>query len=213
MHKRKAVHNPDNYRGIHLSSQVSKVLERLLGRFFLPLLEQTGAFGPNQFAYRRKRGCKDALAHNVLQWVWWLHLGRKVGLYCSDVSGAFDRVPSDRLLEKLQRAGVGGKVLKLLGSWLNTREAVVVVDGAMSDKAVLQNMVFQGTVWGPPLWNTFFADARWPVQKTGFEDTFFADDLCCYYDFAGKGANKSDERLETLSEDAAQVARSKRSIV
>ena len=189
LYKRKAVHDPSNYRGIHLSSQVSKVLERLLGRFFLPLLEVEGAFGQNQFAYRRGRGCKDALAHNMLQWLWWLHCGKKVGLYCSDVSGAFDRVPTSRLLEKLQKHGVGGKVLKLLGSWLDSRDAVVVVDGVRSTSVCLHNMVFQGSVWGPSLWNVYFSDSRQAVQQAGFDDTYFADDLCCYKDFAGKSNN------------------------
>ena len=146
LYKRKAVHDPGKYRGIHLSSQVSKVLERLLGRFFLPLLEAEGAFDYNQFAYRQGRGCKDALAHNVLQWLWWLHCGKKVGLYCSDVSGAFDRVPTERFLEKLRRHGWAGKVLVLLGSWLETRQAVVVVDGAKSDCVCLRDMVFQDSV-------------------------------------------------------------------
>ena len=58
---------------------------------------------------------RDALAFNVLQWVWWLHEGKKIGFYCSDVSGAFDLVP---ILEKLQRNGVTGKVFKVLSSWL-----------------------------------------------------------------------------------------------
>ena len=69
-YKKKSASDPDNYRGIHLSAQLSKVVERLLGRFFLPFLENSGAYGPNQWAYRKQRGCKDALAANALQWVW-----------------------------------------------------------------------------------------------------------------------------------------------
>ena len=64
-------------------------------------------------------------------------------------------MPTERLLEKLGRHGVAGKVLALLGSWLETRQAVVVVDGAKSDCVCLRDMVFQGSVWGPPLWNVF----------------------------------------------------------
>ena len=33
-----------------------------------------------------------------------------------------------------------------------------------------QDMVFQGTVWGPPLWNVFYADARVAIQSAGFEE-------------------------------------------
>jgi hypothetical protein len=90
--KKKAVFDPKNYRGVHLTPQLSKVVERLLGRFLLPFFEATEAYGPNQFAYAKGKGCKDAHATNVLQWIWGLHLGYQIALYCSDVSGAFDRV-------------------------------------------------------------------------------------------------------------------------
>ena len=103
LYKKKEVWNPSNYRGVHLTSQLSKVMERMLGSFFMPFLAETGAFGPNQFAYTAKRSCKELLALNVLDWLWRFHCGRKVALYCSDVSGAFDRVHAERLLQKLQR--------------------------------------------------------------------------------------------------------------
>lgn len=186
LYKKKSVYDPANYRGVHLSAQLSKVVERLLGRYFLPFLEGTNAYGTNQFAYRQGRGSKDALALNTLQWLWWLDSGKKVGLYCSDVSGAFDRVATDRLLRKLEARGVRGKALKLLGSWLEERRAVVVVDGKRSEEAVLQNMVYQGTVWGPPLWNTYFCDSSAAVRASGFCDVYFADDLNCYKVFDGK---------------------------
>merc|ERR1739847_43213 len=64
-------------------------------------------------------------------------------------------------------------------------------DGASSEKAVLRNMVYQGTVLGPPLWNSFFADARFPVQQAGFKDTFFADDLSCYKAYPSSTSNES----------------------
>ena len=60
--KKRAKSDPGNYRGIHLTPQISKVMERLLGTLFLPYLEATGAYGPNQFAYRKKRSFMDALA-------------------------------------------------------------------------------------------------------------------------------------------------------
>ena len=97
-------------------------------------------YGPDQFAYRRKRGCKDALAYNSLQWVWWLQQDRRVGLYNADVSGAFDRVSAERLVQKLEKHGVRGKLLRLLASWLEDREVEVVVDGACSSKKTLQNL-------------------------------------------------------------------------
>ena len=189
LYKKKEVWNPSNYRGVHLTSQLSKAVERLLGTLFLPFLEATGAYGENQFAYRKQRSCKDLLALNVLEWLWQLHSGRKVAVYCSDVSGAFDRVWTCRLLDKLRQKGVEGPILKVLDSWLRTRTAVVVVEATRSKQAALINQVYQGTVWGPPLWNVYFEDAKVPVNTAGFQDVFFADDLNTYKDYARSCSN------------------------
>ena len=62
LYKKKAVHDANNYRGIHLTSQLSKAVERLLQQMYAPFLYASVAFGPNQFAYAAGRGARDALA-------------------------------------------------------------------------------------------------------------------------------------------------------
>ena len=79
-------------------------------------------------------------------------------MYCSDVSGAFDRVSTERLGKKLRQKGVPTRWVKLFLSWLRERLAQVVVGGKRSEVVFLVDQVFQGTVWGPVLWNTFFED-------------------------------------------------------
>ena len=49
--KRKSVYDPGNYKGIHLTSQISKVAERVIAALFVPQLIHDGAVGRNQFAY------------------------------------------------------------------------------------------------------------------------------------------------------------------
>ncbi len=102
-----------------------------------------------------------------------------MGLYCSDVAAAFDRVSKVRLLSKLRRSGVSDQLMKLLSSWLDERTAVICVEGCRSKPFVLKDMVFQCTVLGPPLWNVYYADANVPVAKISFTETVFADDLNC----------------------------------
>jgi hypothetical protein len=106
--------------------------------------------------------------------------GFKVLLYCSDVSGAFDKVSRKRLLEKLAAKGIHPKLVKLIGSWLEPRRASVVVGGDASKPFRIQDMVFQGTVLGPQLWNLFFEDAASAIQEYFFEEVIFADDLNAY---------------------------------
>ena len=95
----------------------------------------------------------------------------------SYVSGAFDRVSASRLLRKLKAQGMPTDLLELIQSWLRRRSAKVVVGGCHSAKLCLENMVYQGTVWGPSLWNAFYGDARQAVQACKFMEIIFADDL------------------------------------
>ena len=130
--KKKMKSDPNNYRGIHLTPQLSKIVERILGGLFLPYLESIETCGPNQFAYRRERGLRDALAFNVMSWIFMFHLGQRVGLYCSDVSGAFDGVSVERLHAKLSKCGIHKQILEVIWSWLQKRKRSIVVDGTES---------------------------------------------------------------------------------
>ena len=177
IHKKGAKAEGKNYRGVHLTAQLSKVVERAVGSLLLPWLEGTRAYGPHQYAYTKQRGYKDVLAVNVCSWLLLLEQGWAVGVFCSDVCGAFDRVSRERLLEKIALSGLHPDLEGFLASWLSDRASQVVLGGATSSAEILANSVFQGTVLGPPLWNTFFSDARRAIASKGFKETVFADDL------------------------------------
>ena len=100
---------------------------------FEPHLEREDRFGPDQFAYRAGRGCRDALALLTLSWISAFNNRQKVVIYCSDVAGAFDRVSRVRLLEKLRNAGVHFRIINIIASWLEERTANVIVGGTHSE--------------------------------------------------------------------------------
>ena len=180
--KKKVVFSASNNRGVRLTAQLSTVAERLL----LPMLEahisHTVAFGPNQFTYVKGRGARGAVACLTMSWILALNRRQKAALHCSDVSGAFDRVRAERLLEKLRSKGVHPALVDLAGSWLQQRSAQVV-EGQRSDKMLLRNMVFQGTVLGPTLWNLSHEDARRALHEAGFVEIAHADDLNGFREF------------------------------
>ena len=177
LHKRNATWKPSNYRGVHLTAQLAKATERLLQHGFRGYFTSALCTGENQFAYRPGHGARDALAFVVLTWISGFCYHKKFVVYCSDVSGAFDRVSVPRLLEKLRTKRVPERWVTLFASWLRDRPAKVVVGGKHSQDLTLSNMVFQGTVWGPLLWNLFYEDAATPVREAGFEEAVYADDL------------------------------------
>ena len=53
----------------------------------------------------------------------------------------------------------------------------------LSDVFDLSNMVFQGTVLGPTLWNSFFSDIAFAASSGGGEGRLFADDLNVFKKF------------------------------
>ena len=109
-----------------------------------------------------------------------VHIGNKVGIYWGDIAAAFDRVFAQYLLAKCRRAGANDCFLAFLSEFLAPRRASVIVDGVSSDPFTIEDMVFQGTVFGPPLWNAFFADVSGPAASNGAKQSKFADDLNAY---------------------------------
>ncbi len=150
-----------------------------------------------QDAYGQGKSHRDALAVNVFAWLLKLEEGDIVALYCSDVSGAFDRVRRDRLLAKLSASGIHPTILRFLASWLEDRKSVVVVNGDSSAERILANSVFQGTVLGPPLWNLFYLDACLAVRRLEFTDVVFADDFNAWKTFT-QGTAIDDMLAECL---------------
>ena len=190
IYKRKAIYKAIHYRGVHLTAQLSKVVERLFLQMLMPYVSRCNLAGMNQFAYTKQRGARDVLALLALKWVAILDKGRKIAVYCSDVSGAFDKVSSNRLLVKLEAKGVDPRIIKVIASWLEPRSATVVVGGAKSEPFSMRDMVYQGTVLGPQLWNLFFEDAAEAIKQFVFEETVYADDLNAYREFTGTTTNE-----------------------
>ena len=115
--------------------------------------------------------------------------GRKIAVYCSDVSGAFDNVSSKRLLVKLEAKRIDPLIIKVIESWLEPRTASVVVGGSKSAPFCIRDMVYQGTVLGPQLWNLFFEDAAEAINEYTFEEIVYADDLNAYKEFTSTTTN------------------------
>ena len=112
---------PNNYRGIYLTNQSLKVAERAIGNLFLPRLQHTEKFGPRQFVYCQGRSYKDALNLCVCDWILALSSNYRIGLYCSDVAGAFNKTSSERLKKELAVLGIHENIFHLLCRNLGVR--------------------------------------------------------------------------------------------
>ena len=70
------------------------------------------------------------------------------GLLVLDPAKAFDKVPHKRLIEKLQKHGIGGRLKRVIESYLANRRQRVCIKGVMSGWMRVLSGVPQGSVLG-----------------------------------------------------------------
>ena len=189
LYKKGSTADGRNYRGVHLTSVLSKSVERTISHVFVPFLDAGEVYGKSQWAFRPKRSCKDLVTLKMAQWILAIGRGKRVGLFLSDIAGAFDRVDSEILLRKCVSAGLGREVCGFLKAFLAPRKAVVLAQGKPSAEMSINNEVYQGTVLGPPLWNVHFADVTVSATRDGFRETKVADDLSCDKEYDKKATD------------------------
>ena len=96
-----------------------------------------------------------------------------VDIVLLDLAKVFDKVPHQRLLEKLRKHGNGGKLLRTIGNWLSKRRQRVCVKGVKSTWEEVWSGVPQGSVLGPLLFLIYSNDLEEEVVSKVIK---FADD-------------------------------------
>ncbi len=107
----------NNYRPISLLSLVSKVLEHVVHARILYIVKPL--LHPQQHGFRSQRSCITQLLDVVNNIGKALDCGKEIDMIYLDFSKAFDSVPHDKLIVKLQQFGITGPLLDWYSYYLS----------------------------------------------------------------------------------------------
>ena len=107
-----------------------------------------------------------------------LDKGLQTDVAILDFSKAFDKVPHDRLLYKLDCYGIRGNLHAWIKAFLTNRQMRVIVENEASAETTVHSGVPQGTVLGPLLFLVHINDLPDRVRSSIVR--LFADDCLLY---------------------------------
>ena len=176
VHKKNSRTEKSNYRPVSILPNLSKIYERCiyeeLDEFF------QSVFSKYQFGFRKGHNAQQCLISMIEKWKKCLDKDGTFGALLTDLSKAFDCIPHDLLIAKLNAYGFDRQSLKFLNSYLTNRKQRVKINNEFSDWTEIIYGVPQGSILGPILFNIFLCDLFLFIPNTNVAS--YADDNTPY---------------------------------
>ena len=178
LHKKGPKTDLNNYRPISLLNIFSKIFEKIMKIHLVSFLDRNSILNENQFGFQAGKSTLDALIKFSTQVYSELDRSNYLLSVFIDFSKAFDMVPHELLIRKLNFYGIRGLIKDWFIDYLSGRSQVTKVDGEISSSAQVTRGVPQGSVLGPILFLLFINDL--PNISDIFNLILFADDANMY---------------------------------
>ena len=141
----------ENYRPVSLTSVACKLLEHIICRHLRNHLERHNILTDRNPSFRSGYSCETQLITTLHDLFESCDAGKQTDVVILDFSKAFDTVPHNKLLHKLDHYGVRGPIHKWLTNFLTKRKMRVVLEGEASGEAAVDSGVPQDIMLGPLL--------------------------------------------------------------
>ena len=166
-----------NYRPISPTSLVVKTMEKIIYSNLISALESHDKISSCQYGFRKNCSASHLLVQVVHDWAKALNYRGSSHCLFLDFAKAFDSVPHQRLLLRLECLGIRGNLLSWFRSYLTNRFQRVVVNGHYSEWLPMLSGVPQGSILGPLLFILYINDLHSLVTSSL---KIYADDVALY---------------------------------
>ena len=178
-------------------------MERILKSRLLEWIEKENLISIYQSGFRKNRCTND----NILRMIHDVKIGftnkEKTGMITFDIRKAFDKVPHNKLIQRLQELNCPDYLISWVYDFLNNRSYTISVNKALSNFIDIDCGVPQGSVLSPILFALYFDKITNCIDKTKkVKIALFADDVVIWITHWNKAAIQSN--LSSTSDNQFQ---------
>ena len=164
----------ENYRPVSTLAVFGKIFEKIIYSRLYSFFQSQNTLYENQYGFRKNHSTSHALNFSVNYVESCLKKKQHVLGIFIDLSKAFDTIPHQELLKKLENYGIRGNANNLIASYLSNRFQYVSVLDEDSEKLPVIYGVPQGFCLGPLLFIIYINDISRTTDQGKF--VLFADD-------------------------------------
>ena len=150
----------NNYRQIAIQTSIGKILEKHVKEQIREHMYINDFIDKQQWGFQEGKGTTGLLNKFVNNVYEELKQGKHVIITAVDYEKCFDTLDHQKLIEKLQNAGIKGEALEWFKEFLRDRTTVVKIDGKYSSENKTKKGVPQGSLLSPYLYLMYSNDLK-----------------------------------------------------
>ena len=170
--------SPNSYRPISLTPVLCKIMERMVKKRLMWLINKNNLLSPFQAGFRKNRSTLDQLVRLETD----IHKGlinqEYVMVVFLDLEKAFNKLWRQGLIAKCSSLDIKGRMLNWIITFLKDRNCVVRIENTFSAEYVLEKGTPQGSIMSPVLFNLMLSDLK--IRENEIKISIYADDIAIW---------------------------------